>query len=135
MNFTARQITQLTAIVTASMLVGACAGVFPTFQKSTIKQSDSISEQSPVTCHIDGKQFDDISDGSTKATITLSCKETVVYIENRHAKHPKRCRALIGKQITALYIMPGESRTLIQTGPVERSAVQVGCVNDWNRTK
>ena len=86
-------------------------------------------------CNIEGKQEQDLSDGTTKATVTQSCEETAIYIENQHKEHPKRCRVLVGAQATELYILPGENRTLTQTGPVARNTVQVGCINDWNRPK
>lgn len=129
----ASKFSRLTLITIASVLATACVAIVPTPNKT---EGDGSQNIPPATlCNIEGKQVQDLSDGTTKATITQSCEETVVLIQNLHDKHPKRCRVSTGKNITELYIMPGESRTLTQTGPVERDAVQLGCVNDWNRTK
>lgn len=128
------QIGRLAFIAMASTLAVACVGFVP-FPGKTPEKSENTSAPAATLCNIEGKQVQDLSDGTTKATITQSCEETVVLIQNLHDKHPKRCRVSTGKNITELYIMPGESRTLTQTGPVERDAVQLGCVNDWNRTK
>lgn len=116
-----------------SSLAVACVAVVPTPNK----QGDSAENGATTAsmCNIEGKQEQDLSDGSTKANVTQSCEETAVFIQNNHEEHPKRCRVLIGDQATELYIMPGENRTLTQTGAVERNTVQVGCVNDWNRPK
>lgn len=108
-----------------SALAAGCVAVVPTTPGST----------SASLCNMEGKQEQDLSDGTTKASVTQSCEATAIYIENKHPEHPKRCRVLTGAQATELYIMPGENRTLTQTGPVERSKVQLACVNDWNRTK
>ena len=132
MTINGKLITRLGLIAAASSLAAACVAVVPTPNNN---QPAENSGTSATLCNIEGKQVQDLSDGTTKATITQSCEETVVLIQNLHDKHPKRCRVSTGKNITELYIMPGESRTLTQTGPVERDAVQLGCVNDWNRTK
>lgn len=128
------QIGRLAFIAMASILATACVGMVPV-PGNTPDGSENTSAPAATLCNIEGKQVQDLSDGTTKATITQSCEETVVFIQNLHDKHPKRCRVLTGGQVTELYIMPGESRTVSQKGPTERSAVQVGCVNDWNRTK
>jgi len=135
MTFNAKRITAPILAALASISLVACTGILPTFDLSSAKKSKDVPQQTVATCTEKDRHFQDISDGSTKATITQSCEETVVFIQNLHDKHPKRCRVLVGEQVTELYIMPGESRSLTQTGPVERSAVQVGCVNDWKRTK
>lgn len=126
------RITQLGLIAAASSLVAACVAVVPTPNNNQPAQNSSTSA---TMCNIEGKQQQDLSDGTTKANVTQSCEETVIYIENQHNMHPKRCRVLVGAQMTELYIMPGENRTLTQTGPVARNTVQVGCINDWNRPK
>jgi hypothetical protein len=125
--------TRIGFIALVSSLAAACVAVVPTpSQENANSQSGATSAS---MCNIEGKQEQDLSDGTTKAKVTQSCEETAIYIENQHKEHPKRCRVLIGQQVTELYIMPGENRTLTQTGPVERNTVQVGCINDWNRPK
>ena len=123
---------RLGPIAAASSLAAACVAVVPTPNNN---QPAENSGTSATLCNIEGKQEQDLSDGTTKAKVTQSCEETVIYVENQHKEHPKRCRVLVGAQLTELYIMPGENRTLTQTGPVARNTVQVGCINDWNRTK
>lgn len=127
-------ITRLAFIAIASSLAVACVAIAP-ISTNTAGESQNPGAPAATLCNIEGTQVQDLSDGTTKATITQSCQETVVFLQNMHDRHPKRCRILTGGQLSELYIMPGESRTLTQTGPVERGAVQVGCVNDWNRTK
>jgi hypothetical protein len=127
-------ITRLAFIAIASSLAVACVAIAP-ISTNTAGESQNPGAPAATLCNIEGTQVQDLSDGTTKATITQSCRETVVFLQNMHDRHPKRCRILTGGQLSELYIMPGESRTLTQTGPVERGAVQVGCVNDWNRTK
>ena len=132
MTINGKLITRLGLIAVASSLAAACVAVAP------LPNNDQPAENSSTSatmCNIEGKQQQDLSDGTTKANVTQSCEETVIYIENQHKEHPKRCRVLVGAQLTELYIMPGENRTLTQTGPVTRNTVQVGCINDWNRTK
>lgn len=126
-------ITRLGFIALASSLAAACVAVAPMPGQNNANSQGSTTSAS--MCNIEGKQEQDLSDGTTKAKVSQSCEETVIYIENQHKEHPKRCRVLIGAQATELYIMPGENRTLTQTGPVKRNTVQVGCMNDWNRTK
>lgn len=123
---------RLGPIAAASLLAVACVAVVPTPNNN---QPAENSGTSATLCNIEGKQEQDLSDGTTKAKVTQSCEETVIYVENQHKEHPKRCRVLVGAQLTELYIMPGENRSLTQTGPVARNTVQVGCINDWNRTK
>jgi hypothetical protein len=126
MNTYSKSLTRLGFTAMASSLAAACVAVVPTTSSNT----------TPATmCNIEGKQQQDLSDGTTKAKVTQSCEETVIYIENQHKEHPKRCRVSVGSQVSELYIMPGENRTLTQTGPVARNTVQVGCINDWNRPK
>ena len=132
MTINGKLITRLGLIAVASSLAAACVAVAP------LPNNDQPAENSSTSatmCNIEGKQQQDLSDGTTKAKVTQSCEETVIYVENQHKEHPKRCRVLVGAQLTELYIMPGENRTLTQTGPVARNTVQVGCINDWNRTK
>jgi hypothetical protein len=132
MTINGKLITRLGLIAVASSLAAACVAVAP------LPNSDQPAENSSTSatmCNIEGKQQQDLSDGTTKANVTQSCEETVIYIENQHKEHPKRCRVLVGAQLTELYILPGENRTLTQTGPVARNTVQVGCINDWNRPK
>ena len=133
MTIYGKQFGRFGLIALVSALTAACVAVVPT--PSQENQNAQSGATSASICNIEGKQEQDLSDGTTKAMVTQSCEETVIYIENQHKDHPKRCRVLVGAQATELYIMPGESRTLTQTGPVERSTVQVGCINDWNRTK
>jgi hypothetical protein len=132
MTINGKLITRLGLIAVASSLAAACVAVAPLPNND---QSAENSSTSATMCNIEGKQQQDLSDGTTKANVTQSCEETVIYIENQHKEHPKRCRVLVGAQLTELYIMPGENRTLTQTGPVARNTVQVGCINDWNRPK
>lgn len=133
MTINGKQFVRFGLIALVSTLAAACVAVVPTpGQKNENAQSGATSAS---MCNIEGKQEQDLSDGTTKAMVTQSCEETVIYIENQHKEHPKRCRVLVGAQATELYILPGENRTLTQTGPVERNTVQVGCINDWNRTK
>jgi hypothetical protein len=134
MTIKGTQITRLAFLAASASLAAACVAIVPT-PGNTADGSENKSAPPATLCNIEGKQVQDLSDGTTKATITQSCEETVVFIQNLHDKHPKRCRVLTGGQVTELYIMPGESRTVSQKGAVERSAVQVGCVNDWNRSK
>ena len=134
MTINGKLITRLGLIAAASSLAAACVAVVPTPNNNEGNTAEN-SGTSATLCNIEGKQEQDLSDGTTKAKVTQSCEETVIYVENQHKEHPKRCRVLVGAQATELYIMPGESRTLTQTGPVERNTVQVGCINDWNRTK
>lgn len=132
MTINGKLITRLGLIAVASSLAAACVAVAP------LPNNDQPAENSSTSatmCNIEGKQQQDLSDGTTKANVTQSCEETVIYIENQHKEHPKRCRVLVGAQLTELYILPGENRTLTQTGPVARNTVQVGCINDWNRPK
>ena len=132
MTINGKLITRLGLIAVASSLAAACVAVAP------LPNNDQPAENSSTSatmCNIEGKQQQDLSDGTTKANVTQSCEETVIYVENQHKEHPKRCRVLVGAQLTELYIMPGENRTLTQTGPVARNTVQVGCINDWNRPK
>ncbi len=130
MSINVKLITRMGLIAVACSLAAACVAVVPT-NNSSSKGSNTTASM----CNIEGKQKQDLSDGTTKANITQSCEETVIYIENQHKQHPKRCRVVIGEQLTELYIMPGENRTLTQTGTVARNTVQVSCINDWNRTK
>jgi len=132
MTINGKLITRLGFIAAASSLAAACVAVAPLPNNEKPAENSSTSA---TMCNIEGKQQQDLSDGTTKANVTQSCEETVIYIENQHKEHPKRCRVLVGAQLTELYIMPGENRTLTQTGPVARNTVQVGCINDWNRTK
>lgn len=132
MTINGNLITRLGLIAAASSLAAACVAVAPLPNNNPPAENSSTSA---TMCNIEGKQQQDLSDGTTKANVTQSCEETVIYIENQHKEHPKRCRVLVGAQMTELYIMPGENRTLTQTGPVARNTLQVGCVNDWNRTK
>lgn len=127
-------IKRLGLIAAASSLATACVAVVPTPNNNEDNTTEN-SGTSATLCNIEGKQEQDLSDGTTKAKVTQSCEETVLYIENQHNMHPKRCRVLVGAQLTELYIMPDENRTLTQTGPVARNTVQVGCINDWNRPK
>ena len=133
MTINGKQFVRFGLIALVSTLAAACVAVVPTpAQENQNAQSGATSAS---MCNIEGKQEQDLSDGTTKATVTQSCEETAIYIENQHKEHPKRCRVLVGAQATELYILPGENRTLTQTGPVARNTVQVGCINDWNRTK
>jgi hypothetical protein len=134
MTINGKLITRLGLIAAASSLAAACVAVVPTSNNNEGNTAEN-SGTSATLCNIEGKQEQDLSDGTTKAKVTQSCEETVIYVENQHKEHPKRCRVLVGAQLTELYIMPGENRTLTQTGPVARNTVQVGCINDWNRTK
>lgn len=134
MTINGKLITRLGLIAAASSLAAACVAVVPTPNNNEANTAEN-SGTSATLCNIEGKQEQDLSDGTTKAKVTQSCEETVIYVENQHKEHPKRCRVLVGAQLTELYIMPGENRTLTQTGPVARNTVQVGCINDWNRTK
>jgi len=134
MTINGKLITRLGLIAAASSLAAACVAVVPTPNNNEGNTAEN-SGSSATLCNIEGKQEQDLSDGTTKAKVTQSCEETVIYVENQHKEHPKRCRVLVGAQLTELYIMPGENRTLTQTGPVARNTVQVGCINDWNRTK
>lgn len=121
--------TRISLAAIISVLAAGCVAVVPT------PGNDQTNNTSASLCNLEGKQEQDLSDGTTKASVTQSCEETAIYIENKHQEHPKRCRVLVGAQATELYILPGENRTLTQTGPVERSKVQLACANDWNRTK
>lgn len=132
MTINGKLITRLGLIAVASSLAAACVAVAPLPNNNQPAENSSTSA---TLCNIEGKQQQDLSDGTTKAKVTQSCEETVIYVENQHKEHPKRCRVLVGAQLTELYIMPGENRTLTQTGPVARNTVQVGCINDWNRPK
>lgn len=132
MTINGKLIARLGFIAAASSLAAACVAVAPLPNNEKPAENSSTSA---TMCNIEGKQQQDLSDGTTKANVTQSCEETVIYIENQHKEHPKRCRVLVGAQMTELYIMPGENRTLTQTGPVARNTVQVGCINDWNRPK
>ncbi|HEX4842258.1 MAG TPA: hypothetical protein VFV57_01185 [Limnobacter sp.] len=128
------------AVSALALLAAGCVVVAPipgeSTQQNQPQANNAASSAAPATlCNIEGKQTQDLSDGTTKATVTQSCEETVLYIENQHKEHPKRCRVAVAGQGTELYIMPGENRTLTQTGPVARSQLAVACVNDWNRTK
>ena len=134
MTINGKLITRLGLIAAASSLAAACVAVVPTPNNNEGNTAEN-SGTSATLCNIEGKQEQDLSDGTTKAKVTQSCEDTVIYVENQHKEHPKRCRVLVGAQLTELYIMPGENRTLTQTGPVARNTVQVGCINDWNRTK
>lgn len=134
MTINGKLIRRLGLIAAASSLAAACVAVVPTPNNNEGNTAEN-SGTSATLCNIEGKQEQDLSDGTTKANVTQSCEETVIYIENQHKEHPKRCRVLVGAQLTELYIMPGENRTLTQTGPVTRNTVQVGCINDWNRPK
>lgn len=134
MTINGKLITRLGLIAAASSLAAACVAIVPTPNNNEGNTAEN-SGTSATLCNIEGKQEQDLSDGTTKAKVTQSCEETVIYVENQHKEHPKRCRVLVGAQLTELYIMPGENRTLTQTGPVARNTVQVGCINDWNRTK
>ena len=134
MTINGKLITRLGLIAAASSLAAACVAVVPTPNNNEGNTAEN-SGTSATLCNIEGKQEQDLSDGTTKAKVTQSCEETVIYVENQHKEHPKRCRVLVGAQMTELYIMPGENRSLTQTGPVARNTVQVGCINDWNRPK
>ena len=134
MTINGKLITRLGLIAAASSLAAACVAVVPTPNNNEGNTAENSGTSAPL-CNIEGKQEQDLSDGTTKAKVTQSCEETVIYVENQHKEHPKRCRVLVGAQMTELYIMPGENRTLTQTGPVARNTVQVGCINDWNRPK
>ncbi|MCR2745186.1 hypothetical protein [Limnobacter parvus] len=133
MTIRGNSFTRIGFIAICSSLAAACVAVAPMPNKENADSQSSATSAS--MCNIEGKQEQDLSDGTTIAKVSQSCEETVIYIENQHKEHPKRCRVLIGNQATELYIMPGNNRTLTQTGPVERNTVQIGCINDWNRTK
>ena len=99
-------------------------------------EANAQSQAAPVAmCNIEGKQVQDLSDGTTQARVEQSCEGTVITIKNAHPIHPKRCQVLIAQAAIELYIMPGEERSLTQTGMVERSRIQLNCLNDWNRPK
>ena len=133
MTINGKQFVRFGLVALVSTLAAACVAVVPTPNQKEGNTTNSTTTAS--MCNIEGKQEQDLSDGTTKALVTQSCEETKVYVENQHKDHPKRCRVLVGAQVTELYVRPGESRTLTQTGPVERSSVQVSCMNDWNRPK
>ena len=127
-------LARLGFVAAVSSLAAACVVVAPG-PGDKANENPQSGTTSASMCNIEGKQEQDLTDGTTIAKVTQSCEETVIYIENAHKEHPKRCRILVGGQATELYIMPGESRTLTQTGPVEKNTVQLGCMNDWNRPK
>ena len=120
------------ATLGAILALTGCVVVAPTPSDNNAQESQTA----PVAmCNIEGKQVQNLSDGTTQAKVEQSCEQTVVTIKNAHPQHPKRCQVLIAQAATELYIIPGEERTLTQTGMVERSRIQLNCVNDWNRTK
>jgi hypothetical protein len=135
MTINRKLIVRMGLIAAVCSLTAACVAVVPTPSSNNQGNAAANSSTSATMCNIEGKQVQDLSNGTTKANVTQSCEETVIYIENQHKEHPKRCRVLVGAQLTELYIMPGENRTLTQTGPVARNTVQVACNNDWNRPK
>lgn len=136
MIITGNLLSRCSLMAALTTMTAACVAVAPVPNNNTSDSGNAENVGTSATlCNIEGKQQQDLSDGTTKANVTQSCEETVLFIENQHKTHPKRCRVLVGAQMTELYIMPGENRTLTQTGPVARNRVQVGCINDWNRTK
>lgn len=116
----------------AVLALTGCVVVAPTPTDQASKQPQAADV---AMCNIEGKQVQNLSDGTTQAKVEQSCEETVVTVKNVHPQHPKRCQVLIAQAATELYIMPGEERSLTQTGIVEQSRIQLNCVNDWNRTK
>lgn len=116
----------------AVLALAGCVVVAPVPKDEATTQSQAAPA---AMCNIEGKQVQDLSDGTTQARIEQSCEETVITIKNTHPIHPKRCQVLLAQAATELYIMPGEERTLTQTGTVERSRIQLNCLNDWNRPK
>lgn len=135
MTIKGKQFARLGFTALLASLTAACVAVVPAPANTNSNTNSNSAQNSTTPCNIEGKQELDLSDGTTKTRVTQSCQETVIYIENQHKVHPKRCRVLIGTQATELYIMPGDNRTLSHTGAVAQSTVQVGCVNDWNRTR
>ncbi|WP_370263706.1 hypothetical protein [Limnobacter sp.] len=117
----------------AATLAAGCVAVAPI--PATEGQQSSANGSGATLCNIEGQQQQDLSDGTTKATLTQSCEQTTLSIENLHKQHPKRCKVSMAGQGTELYIMPGETRTLTQTGPVAAGQVALSCLNDWNRTR
>ena len=135
MTINGKRLARLGLITLTTSLAAACVAVAPIPNNNEGSSPAANLYSSSTLCNIEGQQQQDLSDGTTKANVTQSCEETVIYVENLHEKHPKRCRVLVGNYVTELYILPGENRTLTQTGPVGRNNVQIGCVNDWNRPK
>jgi hypothetical protein len=142
LNINLKYVGNYIAIAAVSLLATACVVVAPlpanTDKQNTGRQDTgghTAAQSSASLCNIEGQQVQDLSDGSTKATITQSCQETSIFIQNNHAEHPKRCQVMIGNKSSELYLRPGESRSLTQAGPSAKSAVQVKCANDSNRTR
>lgn len=137
MSINKKPLAHLVLIAVACSLSTACVTLSSFRGKKETENTETKieSKEPPVkTCNIEELQKKEMSDGSTKAKLSQSCNETIVYIQNNHQQYPKRCRILVGTQLTEIYLKPGESRSLTQTGQVDINAVQLGCVNDWKRS-
>ncbi|MCQ8897410.1 hypothetical protein NQT62_13290 [Limnobacter humi] len=121
------------ALTLSALALSACVAVVPAPGQSPA--SGENTTQPASLCNMEGPATQKLQDGTTLAEITQTCEQTEVKITNNHAKHPKRCNVVIGGQGSELYIQPGESRSLTQTGPVAKADVRINCLNDWNRPK
>ncbi|HEX4855265.1 MAG TPA: hypothetical protein VFV28_00520 [Limnobacter sp.] len=121
----------LLLVASASLLLASCIVVpIPSSKGSQAPGNSATPASASNLCNIEGQQVQDLSEGTTKATITQSCQETSIQIQNRHPDQAKRCKVLIGNQSNEVYIRPGESRSVSQAGPVEKATVQLKCMNE-----
>lgn len=149
MNLNWKSLSRNLLAASAALLAAGCVAVIPPSEpnagsgtapaaapQNAAPQAAGTDPNSAASlCTIQGTREQDLSKGTTKANITYSCKQTVIFIENAHAEQNKRCQVVIGQQVSEIYLKPGEGRSLTQTGPVMTNAVRVNCVNDWNRPK
>lgn len=134
MNYT--PFLRMGLLAATTILATACVGFVPVpSSDDATSNKDAVNSTSASLCNIEGTQEQNLSEGTTKAGITQSCEETVVYIENQNPDLPKRCNVQIGEKTSELYIQPGERRSLTQTGPAMKAEVKLRCVNIHPRTK
>ncbi|HEY1057343.1 MAG TPA: hypothetical protein VGE55_01280 [Limnobacter sp.] len=133
------RIVPTAALALSAVALTACVAVVPTPSNSPstsdATQTNDSTVQPATLCNMETPATQKLQDGTTLAEITQTCNQTDIKITNNHAKHPKRCSVIIGSQGSELYIQPGETRSLTQTGPVAQSQVRINCLNDWNRPK
>lgn len=131
---------KLSTLLISLGFVSACAVVAPLPSNGDNAAqgdaSEAVATSAPASlCNIEGEETQDLKDGTTTATIKQSCERTEVTIQNNHKQHAKKCKVIIGQSGSELYVQSGESRTLTQTGPVQKDRIGISCVNDWNRPK
>lgn len=124
-------------LFSAIALLAGCAAIVAVPTNENSKPIDPVITQTDdgAKCVINGEHTQDLSDGTTKATLTQTCEQSSLFIENQHPEHAKRCKLVMAGNGAELYIRPGENRTISQNGPVPHTQIALACVNDWNRPR